>query len=361
MDKKKTGILTLSSAQNYGAVLQCHSLCKYLNGNFSETEIIDFTPKFIIGRYSLIKIDKSSIKRMAKTTISSILNYPMRRKKYNRFLAFRKKNSKYGNIKYVGRMINDDYNQYIVGSDQVFNLELTRYDEEYFLPRVLDKSKKATYAASLGVSELSGKQAKVLKSGLEGFGSLSFRESIGCNLIRALLPEKNIERMIDPVFLNDKEYWEQVAEKRQYRWPYILIYAFVDFEKAYFIAKKLKSDCNIVLIHDAIKKRKPDVINARGVGPKEFLSLIKYADYIITDSFHGTAFSVIFNKEFYAIPYKGTESRFFDMLDLFNLRGRIVEETERFNNGDQIDYTVVNEVIKEQQHRAKLYFDKIYK
>ena len=325
MQKNKTGILTLSSAQNYGAVLQCHSLCKFLNDNYSDTEIIDFTPKFIVGRYPLMIVNTSSLILFIKSLISSFLYFPIRKRKYSRFNAFRKKMSKYGQKKYVGRLTDDEYDQYIVGSDQVYNLELTRYDKEYFLPRIVDKEKKSTYAASLGVSELTELQADILKKSLDGYSHISFRETTGCDLVGSLLPEKKIERMIDPVFLNNQEYWASISAKRLYGQKYILIYAFVDFEKAYSTAKEIKGDFKIILISDSLKRRKPDVINARGVGPMEFLSLIKYAEYVITDSFHGTAFSVIFNKDFYAIPYKGTESRFYDMLDLFNLRKRIVE------------------------------------
>ena len=361
MSRMKTGILTLSSAQNYGAVLQSHSLCKFLNDNYSDTEIINFTPKFILGRYPLVCINTSSLMRFIKSLIISILLYPIKKKKYNRFNSFRKKFSKYGEKKYVVHLTDDDYDQYIVGSDQVFNLELTRYDEEFFLPRILDKDRKATYAASLGVSKLTEKQTMMLKKGLDDFANLSFRESTGCNLVNSILPEKKVERMIDPVFLNSKEYWESISAGRQYEKKYILIYSFVDFEKAYSIAKKIKGNFDILLISNSIKKRKPDVINVRGVGPREFLSLIKHAEFVVTDSFHGTAFSVIFNKDFYTIPYKGTESRFYDLLDLLDMRGRIIDSQDMMQNLVQIDYTSVNEKIKEQQQKAVNYFDKIYK
>lgn len=361
MQKNKTGVLTLSSAQNYGAVLQCHSLCKFLNDNYSDTEIIDFTPGFIVGRYPLVSISTSSLTKFIKTLINSFLLLPVKKKKYSRFNAFRKRESKYGRKKYVGRLTHDEYDKYIVGSDQVFNLELTRYDEEYFLPRIVDKDRKATYAASLGVSELTERQAEILKKGLAGFANLSFRETTGCNLIGSLFPEKKIERMIDPVFLNSREYWESISAKRLYEHKYILIYAFIDFERAYSIAKGIKGDFKIVLISDSLKRRKPDIINARGVGPMEFLSLIKYAEYVITDSFHGTAFSVIFNRDFYAIPYKGTESRFYDMLNIFNLRERIVGNPGIVQAATQIDYSDIDEKIREQRQRAFEYFDRIYK
>ncbi|SNU06249.1 Polysaccharide pyruvyl transferase [Lachnospiraceae bacterium] len=362
---KKTGILTLSSAQNYGAVLQCHSLCKYLNDHFSNTEIIDFTPKFIVGRYSLIYIDKSSFFRMFETIISSFLNYPVKYLKRKRFNKFRRKCSVYSDKRIIGHLADDDYDQYIVGSDQVYNLELTGYDTEFFLPTVKDGMKKATYAASLGVSMLNEEKSSILLKGLSDFGYLSFRETVGCELIANLFPDKKIERLIDPVFLNEKKYWTQIASKRKYSRPYILIYSFINFDRAYNIARDIDKYIDIIMINDGIKKMKSDVINARGIGPKEFLSLILYADYIITDSFHGTAFSVIFNKKFFSIPYKGTESRVVDMLELFGLGNRIIYDEDSaekivLNIKDNIDYNYVNKCINKEKEKTKNYFCKIY-
>ena len=91
---KRSGILTLSSAENYGAVLQCHSLCKFLNDNFSETEIIDFVPQFIVGRYPLVSVDKSSKSAYLKSLIRAVLLLPFKAKKRWRFQNFRKKKSK---------------------------------------------------------------------------------------------------------------------------------------------------------------------------------------------------------------------------------------------------------------------------
>ena len=354
----KTGIITLSSAQNYGAVLQCHSLCKFINDNYSEAEIIDFTPDFIVGRYPVFTVDKSSLYSLAKSFVGSVLRFPIIKKRYNRFRDFRNLNAYYSQNKYVRSYDADDYDQYIVGSDQVFNLELTKYDTEYFLPRISGE-KKATYAASLGVSSLNDKQASIFKNGLNDFKNISIREKVGSEIIQSIFPDRNIYQMIDPVFLNSKEYWKTVSSSRIYKKKYILIYAFIDFDKAYSIAKKFDSKLDILYICDSLKKTRKDVKNIRGVGPKEFLSLIYNAECIVTDSFHGTAFSVIFNKPFYSIPYKGTESRFIDMLNIFNLDNRIVD-SDNVVLSSEIDYKLVNNEIGHRIDLAKSYFNNVY-
>ena len=359
MPKIKTGIMTLSAAENYGAVLQSHSLCKYLTEYYSYSEIIDFTPKFIVGRYPLFYLNKSTFWTFIKSLIWSFVYYPIRKKKRNRFNLFRYKDSTYSKNKYIEHYTDDTYDQYIVGSDQVFNLELTEYDKEFFLLNVTHK--KATYAASVGVSFLSHKEKMILYRGLSGFCNISIREKVGCELIKGILAEKDVQYMIDPVFLNNEQYWSKLASKRLYKNNYIIIYTFVNFDLAYKIAKKInKNGVDILLICDSYKRQKSDVKNIKSVGPKEFLSLIKYSDYVITDSFHGTAFAIIFNKQFYSIPYKGTESRFIDLLDLFGLEDRLVKRFEEINES-HVDYSLFKQRLDFELKRTKSYFDNVYK
>lgn len=357
----KTGILTLSSAQNYGAVLQCYSLCCFLNKNFSYTEIINFTPKFIIGRYPLFKFNFSSFFSFFRSLISQSFYFPIKLLKKIRFHIFRKNFCNYSPLKYQISYNDDDYNQYIVGSDQVFNLDLTQNEKEFFLPHIKDNRKKASYAASLGVSNLKEEQKFFFKEYLDSFSHISLREETGKSLLQNILKNKEIIQSIDPVFLTTKNEWEKISKKRIIKRNYILIYSFKAFDVAYDIAKQLKQeqDIDIVSISDRLTKLKSDVTYQRGVGPKEFLSLVQHADYIITDSFHGTAFSIIFNKNFTAIPYKGTESRFIDMLSKFSLTNRIAYSISDLKNSI-IDYETVNLRIKEYTQESYKYFKKVY-
>ena len=359
MHKKKTGILTLSSAQNYGAVLQCYSLCKYLNENFSKTEIIDYTPDFIVGRYPLFRLNYSSLIHFMKSIISSMINLPFKIIKKIRFYKFRKSICNYSKKKYLRVFDDDCYEQYIVGSDQVFNLELTGNEKEFFLPNIKDSNKKATYAASLGVDKLDSEKKAILKKELKSFSNISIREETGKNLIKELLIDKNIVQNLDSVFLTSKEDWEKIARKRLYKDKYILIYTFKSFDLAYQLAKKINNSMDIVYINDGIRLSSNGIKNARAVGPCEFLSLIKNAEYIVTDSFHGTAFSIIFNREFTSIPYKGTESRFIDLLSSLSLENRGIYSLNDLNM-DKIDYSKVNNRLKELVQKSYDYFKNVY-
>lgn len=359
MNKKKTGILTLSAAQNYGAVLQSFSLMRFLQENYGDTEIISFTPQFIIGRYKLIRINKASIMSIIISLAKGIIKLPVPLMTRLRFVSFRKKYCQYSKRKYFGTITDDEYDQYIVGSDQVYNLTLTRNDVNFFLPFVQDVNKKATYAASIGLDRVSVEQKKILAEGLKEFSHISIRESAGAEVIKGIFQDKEIFTNIDPVFLHDKEFWSNIAADYTKKKRYVLIFAFEAIEQCIEIAKLKFSEYSIIRIADAVTKYDPSIINQKGVGPKQFLGLIKNAESIITDSFHGCAFSILFEKTFYVIPYEKTTSRMTNLLTRLGLDNRLVVPDKRMSD-DIIDYESVKEKIEMEKKSARKYFDSIF-
>lgn len=324
----KTGILTLSAAENYGAILQASSLWKFLNDNYGETEIINFVPDFICGRYPLIRLDKSSKIAYIKSLIYGAVQLPIVILKKYRFKSYCIKYCKFSPQKHVRNFKEDCYDQYIVGSDQVFNLELTNNDLNFFLPHIHDKRKVASYAASIGLNTITENYAEIYEKYLSGFEFLSLRESTAVKMVSELIPTKQIWRNLDSVFLHNNEYWKKISAGRIIKDKYILIYAFKDFDLAYDIATQMDENCIKVNISDELTKKRHDVRNIRAVGPREFLSLINYAESVVTDSFHGTAFSIVFRKKFIVIPYKGTSSRMEDLLAYFGLEDHLYGQKE---------------------------------
>lgn len=357
---KKTGILTLSMAQNYGAVLQSFSLQRYIQNNYGDVEIIKYIPTFIIGRYKLFRIDKTSMKSMLFSVIKGLVKLPFVLETRIRFVLFRNNYCVYSKKKYVKTICLDNYELYLVGSDQVFNLELTKNEETFFLPFVTESSKKVTYAASIGLDEVSNDQQKILKKGLKDFRCISIREKNGADIIKKILPQKTVYSNIDPVFLQRKEMWNKLAgTRRAVKRKYILIYAFEAVKECINIAKKIDSDSRMVRISDAFSKADKDVMNIRGVGPKQFLKLIRDAEFVITDSFHGCAFSIIFEKNFYVIPYEKTTSRMTNLLSMFDLKDRlVVRDISNFEN--KIDYVKIRKIIEDEINKSDNYLQMIY-
>ncbi len=354
----KTGILTLSAAENYGAILQASSLWKFLNDNYCETEIIDFVPDFICGRYPLITLDKRSKKAYIKSLIYGLAHLPIKILKKYRFKSYGIKYCKFSSSRYMRNYDVDCYDQYIVGSDQVFNLELTNNDLNFFLPHIQDKTKVASYAASIGLNSITEIHEEAYKKYLSDFEFLSLRESTAVKMISKLVPAKQIWRNVDSVFLHNSEYWKKVSARRIIKEKYILIYTFRDFDLAYDVADQLDESCIKINISDELIKRRHDVENIKAVGPREFLSLINYAECVVTDSFHGTAFSIIFQKKFVVIPYTGTSSRMEDLLEYFGLEDNLYKQ--RDISLTSISSALVEEKCEQAVREAINYFNIVY-
>lgn len=354
---KSIGILSLANAENYGAILQSFSLCKYLNEKYTYAEIIDFTPKFFIGRYKWFRINGKTVWARIKSGCRSIRLAPILLLKKYRFKSFKNKYCNFSKNKYVKTITEDKYVKYIVGSDQVWNLELTGFEEEFFLPNIADRRKKYSYAASIGVSNLDEKMKNVFSKYLPTFNKISVRERTGKMLLEETVSDICIENHIDPVFLHNAKDWAQYSRKRLLKEKYVLIYSFTNFRAALEIARK--TGYKIYSIHNSYRGTLKDVRSLPGVGPREFLSLIRNAEYIVTDSFHGTAFSIIFNKKFNVIPYKGTATRMEDMLENIGLSDRLYRDDNEIDTDSQIDYSAVNEKLQELIDKADSYLKSI--
>lgn len=353
------GILTLSSAENYGAVLQCHSLCEYIKQKNVPAEIIDYVPSFIIGRYKWITIDKSGIYSTIRSLIGGTLKLPIVCIKKYRFYYFRKNFSHYSKKQYIGMIDEDNYDCYIIGSDQVWNLELTNYDLNFFLPFCNDSKKKNSYAASIGVDKINDKAAELYKKFLPSFNHISVREQQAVEILNRTLENRTVCKNIDPVFLHDKKYWAGLSSKRIIKEKYVLIYAFVEISTAIQIAEKMAGNSSIYFLNNELISPKKGIKNVRCVGPLQFLSLVRDAEYVVTDSFHGMAFSIIFNKQFCVIPYKGTSSRMLNVLQQFDLTDRLLHDNQC--DANVIDYEKVNTKIKALVLEADSYLDSIIK
>lgn len=360
MKKENVGLLSLSNAENYGAVLQCYSLfhyCKKINNNVS---VINYWPAFMEGRYKLFWIEKGSIRKLVSSFKYSLECLPYTFLKKIKFYLFRMKYL-YNLPVFKTRTISDTYAAYIVGSDQVWNTDITQNDMTFFLDFVLDNNKKNSYAASLGIEKYSDQDEKDILCYLEEFNKISVREKQGRNYLNQLDERLNVFNHIDPVFLTSIDEWMSLCKKKLYKKPYILIYSFNNIDFSIDLAKKISiaENWDIIIIRADKNKYYRSIRCFRTVGPNEFLTLIKDAMFIITDSFHGTAFSLIFNKQFYTIPFKGTNSRIENILNIFKCSDRLVTVNDRIDLHKKIDYSEFNVILKAEQKKSKSYLESI--
>lgn len=339
----KAGIITFHYALNYGAVLQSFALQEALTKLGINAEIINYHTKSLDDEYNIFHMNFSSIKKVCY----SILIFPSRIVKYYKFGRFIHQNLKLTGI-YNSDTIsecNGLFDVYIVGSDQVWNYNITNFDKTYFLDFCAEKEMKYSYSASLGMNSVDRAKLIEISQLLSDFQCVSVREESARKVLETIYSE-NITVSLDPVFLLKMDEWSKFANNSQVKRPYILTYK-LNNSDTYTNAKLLMEKCNypVIAIQAQFRNIPTHFRKRRSDSPGEFLQWIRDAEYVVTDSFHGVAFSIIFHKKF--IVYLDREisnknARIIDLLKLLGLSSRI-GEIDMIN--DEIDYKNVDEIL----------------
>lgn len=315
----KVGILTFHRAINSGAVLQAYALQKCINDLGFDCEIVDYRCKAIDSAYKLFHVPISM-----KSLLSDLVNYYSRRKKKNKFNTFIKNEVNLSSKSYYRNNIDrmdDEYDCFFVGSDQVWNEELTGKDKTYFLD-FCDRWKKNSYAASVGSRTIDERHKRLFSRMLNDYNSLSLREKSSVDILSSIL-NKEIEQSIDPVFLLHRKKWNQLSGRRLEKKPYIFAYCLHESD-VYTQAKKLAEEMGIRVICVPFGRKcgiKAEI--RRSLGPQDFINYIKNSEAVVSDSFHAVAFSLIYNKCFIAVKkkqYFEQNERVDSLLQLFGLQ-----------------------------------------
>lgn len=318
---KKIGIITYHFARNYGAVLQCFALQTFLEQKGFSVEIINYVNN---TQYNNNDYYKHGLN--IKKIIANILLFPffsVRKEKNKRFDDFNKKylhlTQKIKNIEELEKLIkNKKYDFLISGSDQVFNPNIEDFDFSFLFP-FNTNAKKISYAASTG--NASDNDIKKIKEYLLDFDKISIREKNDIKKFNEI--DKNIFVTPDPVMILKKEDWSKIFNKK-INDKYLLCYFLHKkmFKKEYKIAKKIAKKRNLKIInlnarYSVFSFKKGTIFNA---GPEEFVNYIKNSSFVCTDSFHGTLFSIIFEKEFVCFDTKANknDSRRRNLLEISN-------------------------------------------
>ena len=300
MRAHKVGIMTFHRALNYGAVLQAYALCKHINQMGIDCEIIDYYCPKIESDYRPIyfTLNYHHFKRMLHKAVN-IFNTIKRRKA---FVSFNERYLKTSSMRYSPEnisMANGEYDCFITGSDQVWDYRCAGFDENYFLSFVQDSKKKNSYGASFRLMELPENLKKEYYNRLHDFNFISCREEAGAEMIRGVI-ENDIEVVIDPVMLLSAKEWSQICSD-QNKSDYILAYTISESQAVKDVARQLSIQCGkkIIVLGAKTAGYGKNVEFISGNGPDDFVSYIRNAACVITNSFHGTVFSLLFHKDFW--------------------------------------------------------------
>ncbi len=361
---KKIGIVThYYNSSNYGGILQAYALCRYLNNHGAVAEQICYDSSIrressIKKCYHFLRRTLLSYKHLLHKDVLLEIN-----KRKAAFELFRDKipHSQIVYTEYSIAKADDEYDAFITGSDQVWNPIL--FKQVYSLS--FTQKLKFSYAASMAVDYLDDNQKKDYQRKLNGYCLISVRERTAQKLLDF---NSDIALSLDPVFLLDKDEWKKIGGKRAVDKKYVFTYFIGDSLTGRTEAKKYATFNNCLIVNipylmDNYRECDNNYGDIRlcDVSPNDFVSLIRDAQCVFTDSFHAICFSYIFKKNFYVFkrdPTGKMNSRIVDILDTLNLSERYVETITSI---DDIDYSQERPLFHELLVESKEYISNLLK
>lgn len=347
----KIGIITTHYALNYGAILQALALQRTLSDLGHDCEIIDYRPD--VGKYGRNYFYKNRSIRAFLRNIYAFLSVSTYRKFIRRKALFddvlEKKMRLSDKIYFSGDDVLsnlDPYDMFICGSDQIWNANLV-YDPIYFLDfyEKYPLSKYVSYAPSISMDKFDERGKNIYRAHLKKFCAISVRESEGKALISSLT-DKKIEVVLDPVFLLGVENWQKFSKAPKginVKAPYIFCY-FIGTSKLPAIAvERLRriTGYKVIYCNVQVRDRFNSDVSIQDASPQEYVGLIENASIVCTNSFHATAFSVMFKKPLVVtLNLNARDARMIDFLASVELNGR----TFSLDNIDKLDSSMVEKL-----------------
>jgi hypothetical protein len=368
---KKVGVITMHRVLNYGSALQAYAFQRIIQSLGNQCELIDY----YYPNKNIINKKDSGIERITK------LYYryweKIKQQKFDTFYAnyFSLSEKSYFNSEDL-QQSPPVYDVYVTGSDQVWNVHNLQDDTNFLLSFAPDQAKKIAYAASFACSKLPEEYEAVYKKYLLQYKKITVREESGVQLLKSLA---NIEASValDPIFLLTAEEWSKLADTSSFSLPinkpYILVYALHYAYNPYpyltQLIKKIKKQAQMPVVLLSISNKQlfrlvgSSMKNLHdAVDPLDFLKLFKNAAFVITSSFHGTAFSLNFSRPFYSVLNNNCscdDSRIHNVLKIVGAEHRAITKDQAVDKFEMdMDYTNIQKKIEAYRKRGKEFLAK---
>ena len=353
METKKTvATITYHRSDNFGSVLQAYALGEKLRQMGYEQFVIDYRKAEVAKNYRILQPLNSAFHLV--TDCYCLLHYGALKRRKNRYEQFRRQRLRLSRVYENKQVLMDEppvAEVYITGSDQVWHTGILDFDESYLLDFVRE-GRKLSYAASGIKKNTDEAGVALIKQHIGSFDAVSVRE----NIARQKL-EGKATVCIDPVLLLEKEDWEKLCRPQKQKKPYMFCYfagvVSADFEM--FTREKAKELGleRVILMPEWRNLLRPGKYRYEA-GPEEFVSLLQGADLVCTNSFHGTAFSVLLNKPFIlgqAEPF--ADDRIATLLGTMGLEDREIDPGSGVSPKDllSVEFSKANEVLAQLRRR----------
>lgn len=353
---KRIAIITIHFGMNHGSALQTYALSHYLADSGYRVNVIDYIPpRYGIwdnlyekkrGKYPLLIIIAAYFMKLPRITYQ--------RKLFSNFLKNNVQLTKTYRTNTELHNSPPEADIYLTGSDQVWNCDYnTKGDYSYFLDFAPKGKDKVAYAASFGKELLTQEEIAKYSPFLREYNFISVRESSGLKLLTECGVKGQVS--VDPTLLLTKAEWLFFASnvKRRKKEKYVLVYVMDGlYEKLLQCAMPIANKLNCKVFVVAFKKIKDKRIDKCffNINPKEFVSMVANSEFVVTNSFHGTAFSVNLNKQFIAVAKSKYNTRITSLLDMVGLTDRfITDEKQLVEQMGVIDFDAVNSRLEAQR------------
>ncbi|MDE6252659.1 MAG: polysaccharide pyruvyl transferase family protein [Lachnospiraceae bacterium] len=347
---------------NYGGILQAYALRKYIEDLGYDAKVIDYAwvQSDILhtnnDNFKFVKV----LKRKFNTLISLIKKYmqiyyfksgKIRNRKFEEFREKQFKTTEFVNKDSINKL-SEKYDFYIAGSDQVWNPMW--FDPNFFLAFVGKDKRKIAYAASIGVSKLSEYAERKMKPLIDDFYAVSLREEQGVQMINRFSATEAVN-VLDPTLLLTEKQWDNVNTNLAIKDKYIFCYFLGGNKENRALAEKVAKKYGLKIVSlpcvadISYEEFKWGDIRIFDAGPAEFIGLVDNSEFVITDSFHGTIFSIIKQKKFVVLKRNLMEnsssmnSRVVNLLKMVGLESRLVSRIDKIEEvlNKDIDYDTV--------------------
>lgn len=358
----RLGTITVHNGYNYGASLQAYALVEVLHDLGVEANLIDYRNKLIEEKQ--IKKKHSLYKKIIKMVLLKSKGDAIRKKRFDEFNSNIISGKPYYSYNELIEL-NKEYDGFVCGSDQIWNMNITDFDPAFFATFADESKLRISYAASLGEEQIDNDIKKhFFKENLKHLDFISLREKDGAEIV-GRYTKKKCSTVIDPVLLLEKQKWIKMAEStkvKKPRYKYAFYYELFKDDNMFNFALKKARENGVKLVRIDILPAKAIIkgcvsLSNKGIGPVEFVDLIQSAEFVVTNSFHGTVFSILFEKEFFVVPlegkFAGRNKRIENLLDMLSLSDHIVKKNKC--SYKKTDFEDVKKILMKERDIAKEY------
>lgn len=359
----RIGIITFHAAHNYGAVLQTYATRKFLSRHgYEDVKVVDYRPDFLVGGYRIFTClnEPTLLRKLKGLATTLLLSFPLRYLRVKRFNRFIGKYLSLSARLAEGKCPKEVYDVFITGSDQIWNPGITgSFDDVYFasFPSFWKNNPhKIAYAASMGLDTLSDGQKEYLADRLRTYTAIGVREKVAQELLQPLT-DKNVSVVVDPTLLLSREEWDELCESPKVKQKYVLVYQVCRDVNTLRIARGIARQIGAKVIEISSFVEGIGVLSKKKqcVKPEMFLGYIREAACVVTTSFHGTVFSILYGRPFYAVDIVGmkggSNSRLCTLLSTLCLEDRYIpaDSCVEFR---PVDYSVPYKALKHQREES---------